>query len=110
MAQIITREDQSTVISNLDTYNHTAQSTSMYVVSASLTEIPPSSVSIVIKQNGSTKATSDAPSATQSAIKLRTILNVTSGDTLTIVISSTDPAESGANIIKGIVSFRPGTV
>lgn len=109
MAQTITRIDQSKVISQLDTYNHTALQNSMYMVSVDMSEVPPSGISIVINQNGSPKATSTAPSATQSNIKLQVVLNCAASDVIGIAITSSNAIDKALNGIKGILSIHTGS-
>lgn len=110
MAIAISGISKSKVLSNLNTYNHTALQTSMYTVSIRLTEIPPSGVSIVIKQNSSTIATSVAPSSTQNHIELRAQLNCTINDVIGVVLSSAVASDSLANTVKAILDINIGAL
>lgn len=111
MAQIISKISQSKVIARLDTYNHTALSTSMYVVDVQMTEIPPSGLIITIQKNGVTAVTtSSAPAAAQSILDLRTILNCVPTDLISVILSSANSADTGLNVIKGILNIRTGSV
>jgi hypothetical protein len=107
---IINTIESAHEISNLDTYQYTVQSAGLYTVSIQLNEIPASGVSIVIKQNGSTMATSLAPSATQSHIELQKLLNCAASDVLQIVISSSSLSDTGPNAIKALLNIRVGQV
>lgn len=110
MATNISGIFQTKVLSNLDTYNHTALQTSMYVVEVQMNEIPPSGLQIQIKQNGSTKATSVAPTAAQQALNLRIILNCAANDVIAVILSSSAASDSGPNAVKGILKITPGSV
>ncbi len=110
MAITLQNMDSSKVISSLDTYNYTIPADGMYVISASVSEIPTSSLSILIKQNGSTKLTSDTPTAAQQIVDARIVLNCAESDTIAIVISSSLAREAAPNQIKGIINIHPGSV
>lgn len=109
MAQTITKISQTTVINRLDTYNHTAASTSIYGVDVKLSEVPASGISIVVQLNGSTKATSTAPSATQNHIELHTTLNCTATDVISVIISSANAIDKQLNTVQGIIAITRGT-
>jgi hypothetical protein len=108
MATTITRIDQSKVISNLDTYNHTALANSVYNVSIQLTEQPPSGISILLQQNSSTKASFSSPAAQQGVINLQVAMNCAINDVISIVISSSSASDQNINAIKGILNIHQG--
>jgi hypothetical protein len=110
MSQTIVNINQAKILNQLDTYNHTALLTSMYKVAITLTEQPPSGMSIAIKQNGSTVVTSTAPSSTQGHVELQTILNCAASDTIGVVISSSNANDQGLNSIRGTLTINPGLV
>jgi hypothetical protein len=113
MATILTNLAQSKVISNLDTYNHTAVLNSMYYVSCILTEQPNSTVSITIEQNGTPVTSIAAPGngrTKQCSIVCQTVLNCAINDLISIVISSSNPIDQAINSIKGIINIHPGSV
>lgn len=110
MATIITRIDQSKVISNLDTYNHTTLAAGMYTVSIQVSEIPPSGVTLSIKQNSSTIASVSVPAAAQQLTQLRVVINCAISDVLGVVIASSTAREAGPNQIKGILNIHQGSV
>jgi hypothetical protein len=110
MATTITGIGQVKVLSNLDTYNHTALLNSMYTVQVDLSEQPPTGCSITIQQNGSTKATSATPSNTQLNMKLGVVLNCAASDVISVIIASSNTAESAPNQIKAILKITPGIV
>lgn len=109
MAQTITGINQTKVLNQLDTYNHTALSASMYMVSVSLDEIPTSGISIAIKQNGSTKITSVAPTTAQGNVKVQIVLNCAVNDVIGVTLSSAVAADSGKNVIKAILNIHQGS-
>lgn len=110
MATNISGIGQSKVINTLDTYNHTALLTSMYVVSCNINEIPPSGITIEIKQNGTSKLLTIAPTPAQSVINARVVLSCAAGDVIAIIVSSASVIDSQRNDFKGILSITPGQV
>lgn len=110
MATTITGIMQAKVISNLDTYNHTALQNGVYTVHVQMNEIPPSGLSVVIKQNSSTIVSSSAPAATQSVIDVQALINCAINDVIGIVITSSNAQEAAPNVIKGILKITPGQV
>jgi hypothetical protein len=110
MATTITGIAQTKVISNLDTYNHTALLNSMYSVSIVVTEQPPSGVVLTIQQNGSTKATTSvAPAAAQGVVSLQVVLNCLVNDVIGVIVSSAAASDTQLNTVKGILKISPGT-
>lgn len=109
MAQTISKISRSQVISSLDTYNHTALANSMYMVNVQMNEIPPSGLSIAIKQNGTTKVTSIAPAAAQSAISVQIVLNCSVNDIIGVVVSSANASDTGRNVVKGLINIHQGS-
>lgn len=104
----ILKDQQSNIAVGLGTYTYTVGAAGPFAVSAKCTENPPSSISIVINQNGSPKATSVAPSSAQNHIEVRTNLNCAASDTITIVISSSAPIDNQLNTIKTLMVVRQG--
>lgn len=96
-------------ICSLDTFRHVALNNSMYKVSVDVSEIPPSGISIVIQQNGVTKASSAAPASSQIHVPLDVILNCAINDNIDVIISSSLPAEAGINLIKGSINIHRGS-
>lgn len=110
MATIITGIDKTKVVSNLDTYNHTALSSGMYMVSIAVTEIPPSGLTLAIKKNGSTVVSTSAPAASQQLAQLQTVLNVAANDVIGITLASSNIADTKLNVLKGILNIHRGSV
>ncbi len=106
---ILPNMEHSQPICTLDTFRHVAQASSMYKVSVDVSEIPPSGISIVIQQNGSTKASSAAPSASQIHVPLDVVLNCAANDNIDVIISSSNAAEAGINLIKGSINIHKGS-
>lgn len=110
MSQIITGISKTKVLDTLDTYVHTTQATSMYVIEISVDIQPGSGLSVVLKQNASTLATSAAPSATQNHVTLRAVANCTAGDTLSAVLASSTATDQQLNAgIKGTLNIHQGS-
>lgn len=112
MAQTITDITRSNVTCALDTYNYTvpAAQAGMMTVDVSMDEIPPSSVSIEIKQNNTTKAVTTVPTPpNQENVKLRVVLNCAADDIIRVVLSSIVAQDAGLNRIKAIINIHPGS-
>lgn len=110
MATNISGINQSKVINALDTYNHTALLTSMYVVACQINAIPTSGITIEIKLNGSQKMITVAPTDQQEAINARIVLSCAAGDVISIVVASASTNDGQRNDFKGILSITPGQV
>ncbi len=110
MATTIVNIFQSKVLNQLDTYNHTALATSIYKVSLNLTDIPPSGITVQIKQNSSVIASLSAPAAAQNHMDLQALLNCTVNDVIGVVIASSTPSDQGGNSFKAILDIRQGLV
>jgi hypothetical protein len=108
VATTITDISQSKVIKNLDTYNHTTLLNAIYMVSISLSELPPSAISIVIQKNGSPVISSAAPAASQSHMELQAQINCVPSDVLSVVLSSSSANDQQFNVLKGILSISAG--
>ena len=110
MSQIISGIGKTKILTNLDTYVHTALLASIYTVEVQLTETPPSGMSIVIQQNGSPMATLSAPAASQSVMDLQVKLNCAISDTISIVLASSSAIDKQLNNIRAILKITPGLV
>ncbi len=111
MSTTITNINSVKVLSNLDTYVYTTTQSSLYTARITVSEIPPSGIILTIKQNSSTIATTTvAPAASQSTVELRTVMNITSGDTISVVIASSSNSDKGTNAFKGILQIAPGSI
>jgi|SRR5665213_1404263 len=112
MATIITGIESTKVLSNLDTYNHTALSASMYTVSVKLSEVPPSGCTITIAQSGSTSnsVSTSVPAATQNHVELRTLLNCAVNDVISVTLASSSAIDQGPNAIKASLKISVGQV
>lgn len=100
---------QTQVISNLDTYNYTVNTAGMHVASIQLTEVPMSGISIVIKNNSSTVATSTTPTDVQSTINLSVTINAAVNDIIGFVLTSSTPIDNQLNTIKAIINVHKGS-
>jgi hypothetical protein len=133
MSTTITGIGQSKVINNLDTYIHTTALTSMYTISMMVSERPVSGIIITLQHNGSTVASTSAPTAPalapnvtgagsgtltapttasigQQLVQLSATINCTAGDTISAIVSSSTAHDSKPNDFKGILNIRPGTI
>lgn len=111
MAQTITGITKTKILTNLDTYNHTTLASGMYTVRCTLSEQPPSGVILTIQQNSVTKATTTTiPAAAQEIVDLQIVLNCAINDIISIIISSSNPTDTGKNVIKAILNIHQGSV
>jgi hypothetical protein len=107
---IIPRIESSHVIANLDTYAHTALQSSVYTASVSILEIPPSGITVTIKQNANVIASTSVPATSQQQVLLSAVMNVTASDVISIVVASSNAADAGLNVFKGILNIRVGSI
>lgn len=112
MATTITGIMQEKVLTNLDTYNHTTLTASMYTVQVMLMEVPPSGCTITISQSGSTtnSVSTAVPAATQNHVELRTVLNCAINDNIAVTLASSTASDTGPNAIKALLKITPGLV
>jgi hypothetical protein len=98
-------DKQSNIIVGLGTYTHVTANKALYRVQMQCLENPPSSVILIIKQNGTTMATTSlAPAASQEAVDLQTILNCALNDTISVVIASATSIDNQLNTVKTTVT------
>ena len=96
--------NQSNVVCGLVTCTFTIPTTGLYSFHDHSDIQPGSSLSVVIKKNGSPIATSSAPSAAQNHVELNAInIQCTANDAITVVFSSSAAIDAGANNVKSIV-------
>lgn len=109
MAQTIVNIEQAKVLNSLDTYNYTVQASAMHMVSISVTEQPPSGLSVVIKQNGTTKATAALPAAGQNHVDLQVVMNCVASDVISVVLDSSSNNDKGINEIRATLNIHIGS-
>lgn len=109
MAQTITGIGKAKILNQLDTYNHTAMLNSMYMVSISLSELPPSGMSIVIQQNAVTKASVSSPAISQNHMDLQIVLNCAINDVISVILSSSNVNDKQLNSIRGTLNIHTGS-
>ncbi len=118
----------SNVMGGLDTYTCTVSGQGIFTVrgQATMTKVgvsgqmdngltpedptqSSSGLTIVVKQNGTTRSTSDTPSPTQTHIDFSTQLMCASGDVITVIAASTNDEEKNSNTVKVTLSIDQGT-
>jgi hypothetical protein len=110
MATTITNMISSKVISNLDTYNYTVQTAALHYVSLVINEIPPSGITITIKQNSTTLASTSAPNIAQQVIQLAATTNCAVNDVLSVIVASSNPSDGYPQVFKGILTIKQGSL
>jgi hypothetical protein len=92
----------------LGTLTYTVATTGLYNAQAQCTETPPSGLSIVVQQNGTTVYTAPTVTATQSALQFKTELNCSATDVITVVMSSSTAIDKQLNTVKTTVTIGQG--
>lgn len=100
--------NQPFVSVGLGTSTFTVPSTGVYYVSVQSTETPPTSLSIVVNQNGSPIYTAPVITPTQSALQLKTSFPATAADVITVVLSSAAAIDNQLNTLKTTVALGNG--
>lgn len=96
------------MLTGLDTLTFTIPSTGLYSVQVQSTEVPPSGIVIVVKQNGSTVYTAPTLTPTQGAVQFRQVFNFTAADAIQVVLSSGSAIDSVANNVKSTIYIQQG--
>lgn len=109
MSTTITNLISSKVISNLDTYIYTVGTTANHVARLTINEIPPSGITITLKQNSTTIASTSAPNSAQQVVEIMRTLACTSGDTISFVVASSTPSDAQPQSFKGILNIHIGS-
>lgn len=92
----------------LGTLTYTIPSTGFYSVAVALTEVPPSGVSVLVKDNSSTVFTAPVITPTQIAQQFKFSRYFTSGHTVDVVIDSSEDIDDGLNNVKAQVIIEEG--
>lgn len=101
--------NQSFPFVGLGTLTFTIPTTGLYNVKVDATEVPPSGLSIVVKDNGSTIFTAPVITPTQSAIQFKAgVFSLTAAHVITVVLASSAAVDSALNNVKSIVSIGEG--
>lgn len=96
------------VIVGLGTYTYTVPTTGIYTVRLQSTEIPPSGISILVKDNGSTVFTAPTLGETQSSIQFSFTKLYTAGHAVTVVLASSSANDNLLNSVKTSVGISAG--
>lgn len=97
------------VMVGLGTMTFTCPIAGTYRVTCDLTEMPPSSLSVVVNKNGSPVYTAPALSPTQPGLRFVVdVLQAAASDVITVVLSSSAPADNTLNSIKSSISIGNG--
>ena len=98
----------SQTVCGLGTFQIAAGSTATHNVSCRVSEVPPSGITIQIKQNASVIATLSSPGATQNPLVLSAVIAATSGDTLSWVLTSSSATDNQLNTVKSTLNVHIG--
>jgi hypothetical protein len=101
------RDIQSNIFTGLGTWTYTASVAGLYDVSAVASVLPPSGLSIVVNQNGSPVATSNAPASAQQSVSAQVLdLNVAVSDIITVVLTSSTQSDTLPNALKTLITLN----
>lgn len=100
--------NQSYVNVGLDTQTFTVPTTGNYNGKFEVTEIPPSGLSILVKNGASTIFTAPTIGQTQGALQFKYSFQATAADVITIVLSSSAASDQPINNVKSIMSIGQG--
>jgi|SRR5579859_8072730 len=100
MANISLKDGQSVTVVGLGTFSKSVTLPGIYEASIVISELPPSGLSVLIQQNGSTKFSFSSPAATQQTINLQGMLNCAANDTIAFVLSSSNVNDEQLNTVK----------
>lgn len=104
------------VMTGLNTYQYTVGATAMHVAAIRVDNLPGSQLAVSIVQAGSVNATlatitlpGTLPDAVQTSASLSATANCMSGDTISFVITSSNPIDQGLNSIKALMRVNVGS-
>lgn len=96
------------VFCGLGTLTFVTTATQMYTVRVESTEIPSSELAVVVKDNGSTIFTAPVLGQTQSSMQFTFSKVLTTGHTITVVLSSSAANDNLLNSVKTSVAIGGG--
>lgn len=100
--------DKPFVSVGMDTFTYTVPTTGVYYVSVQSTETPPTSLAIVVKQNGATIYTAPVITPTQSALQFHQSFLLTAADAMQVVLSSSAAVDKQLNSLKTTITLGIG--
>lgn len=92
----------------LGTMTYTVPTTGQYSVLVDCTENPPTSLTILVKNGGSTIFTAPTITPTQGALQFKYSFGATAADVITVVLSSSAAIDNQLNTVKTIISIEQG--
>jgi len=93
----------------LPTMTYTIPTTGLYSVLVQLTEVPVSTLSVVVNQNGSPIFTAPTITPTQIAQQFKIPVVGTATDTISVVVSSSAATDKQLNSVKTTITIQQGT-
>lgn len=104
MANVIGLKDtQSTVMAGLGTFTYNVSTTAVYEFTIQSTVTPPSTLSIVINQNGSPIDSSNTPTNNNTHLELSVIQPCTAADVITFVLTSSSYNDTQSQGVKSTI-------
>jgi hypothetical protein len=108
MAQTLHGITRSQVVTALDTYNYTAETSGLFLVRVAMSELPPTGLTVLIQRNSSTIATYNSQPSNEQRMFMEQHIQCVVGDILSVVLSSTSLPEEAPNAIKGQINIHAG--
>lgn len=100
--------DVPQVFAGLGTLTYTVPSTGIYNVRCTVTEIPPSGLTIVVNDNGAPVFTAPVITPTQIALQFKADFYFTAAHVITVVLSSAVASDSQLNNVKASITLGTG--
>jgi len=103
------KSSESNVAIGLGTFTYTVQTAGLHGAVAVSSVLPPSGLSIVIQQNGTTVASSLSPSASSQIVSAYIYpINCAVGDVISFILSSSNSNDTMLNTAKTIIRVQAG--
>lgn len=96
------------IFNGIGTLTNTVAATGNYNISLQSTEVPPSGISIVVKNGVTTIFTAPALSATQGALQFKFSFQATAADVITVILDSATASDLQYNTVKTSISIGQG--
>lgn len=105
MASVVLRAGESNIVPGLGTSTFTAVVAGAYLINVGTTVVPPSGLSIVVKQNTTTIFTAPAPTVHDKVVKVIVPAELAIGDVVSVILSSTNLQDAPLNNIKSTINI-----
>ena len=101
-------KDQPFVFCGLGTLTYNVLADGNYNAAVQLSENPPSGLSVLVKNNGSTIFTAPTITPTQIAQQFRVAFQAVANDVITVVLASSEQIDNNLNTVKSTIYVGGG--